>query len=106
MIAPWGARDVSGSEAPQVIAEPTISVLMPVRDGGRYLAPAVADVLAQRDLEQRDIPLELVAIDDGSRDGSGERLEQLARQDARLRVIRTEGVGPAQALELGRAAAR
>jgi len=84
-----------------VSAEPTNSVLLPVRDGGRYLAAAVGDVLAQR-----DVALELVAIDDGSRDGSGERLEELARRDERLRVIRTEGVGPARALELGRAAAR
>jgi glycosyltransferase involved in cell wall biosynthesis len=78
-----------------------ISVLLPVRDAGRYLDAAVRDVLAQRDVD-----LELVAVDDGSRDGSGERLEAFARRDARVCVIRGDDGGAAHALDLALAASR
>ncbi|MBL8841865.1 MAG: glycosyltransferase [Planctomycetes bacterium] len=80
---------------------PAISVLLPVRDGGPYLAPAVADLLAQRDVD-----LEVVAVDDGSRDGSGEWLEARARDEARLCVVRTAGGGAAAALDRALARAR
>jgi len=84
-----------------VSAAPAISVLLPVRDAGRHLAAAVRDVLAQRDAD-----FEVVAVDDGSRDGSGDRLEAFARSDPRVRVIRTEGTGAARALDLALASAR
>jgi glycosyltransferase involved in cell wall biosynthesis len=83
-----------------VSTAPAISVLLPVRDAGRHLDAAVRDVLAQRDVD-----LELVAVDDGSRDASGERLEAFARSDSRLQLIRTGGVGAARALDLALAAA-
>lgn len=76
-------------------------MLLPVRDAGRYLDAAVRDVLAQS-----DVAFEVVAVDDGSQDGSGERLEAFARSDARLRVIRTHGEGAAQALDRALAASR
>ena len=82
-------------------AGPAISVLLPVRDNGRHLDAAVRDVLAQRDAD-----FEVVAVDDGSRDGSGERLEAFGSRDARVRVIHTAGVGQARALDLALAAAR
>ncbi len=83
------------------MTRPAISVLLPVRDAGRYLRHAVADVLAQRQVE-----VELIAVDDGSSDGSAERLEAWARRDPRLRVVVTAGVGPGRALDLALAAAR
>jgi len=83
-----------------VSEEPEISVLLPVRDGGRFLAPAVGDLL-----RQRGVRIEVVAVDDGSTDGSGDRLETLARRDRRLRVIRTGGEGAARALDRALAAA-
>jgi len=84
-----------------VTRRPELSILLPARDAGRYLHAAVGDVLRQRGVE-----LEVVAVDDGSRDGTGERLEKLARADPRLRVVRTAGIGPARALDLALAAAR
>jgi glycosyltransferase involved in cell wall biosynthesis len=83
-----------------VSCEPEISVLLPVRDAGRHLRGAVFDVLAQR-----GVTLELIAVDDGSSDGSRRRLEEWAREDRRLRMIATSGVGAARALELARDAA-
>lgn len=73
---------------------PSVSVLLPVYNGGGTLAKALRSIQAQT---WRD--LEIVAVDDGSTDGSGEFLEQAARLEPRLRVIRqdNQGLGPALA---------
>jgi len=67
---------------------PTLSVLMPVRDARPYLARALASLRRQtfRDFE-------VVAVDDGSTDGSGEWLERAARREPRLRVLHTTPSG-------------
>jgi glycosyltransferase involved in cell wall biosynthesis len=83
------------------MARAEVSVLLPAKNAGRYLRSAVADLLAQRGVE-----VEVVAVDDGSSDGTGEALERMARADPRLRVVRTGAVGPARALDLALAAAR
>src|SRR4029453_1384272 len=69
---------------------PEMSVLLPVRDAGRYLRRALDDVLAQR-----GVRVEVIAVDDGSTDGSGEHLRRRAAQDARLRVLSGGGRGAA-----------
>ena len=61
---------------------PRVSVLMPVWNAGPFLPSAVASILSQ---EERD--LELLALDDGSTDGSGETLRRLATADRRLRLV-------------------
>ncbi|MFD2366071.1 glycosyltransferase [Pseudoduganella sp. GCM10020061] len=60
---------------------PDISVIMPVYNAQAYLGEAVASVLAQTDGD-----FELIAIDDGSTDGSASLLA--ACSDPRLRVVR------------------
>lgn len=74
---------------------PLISVLLPVRDAGRYLRGALDDILGQR-----GVGLEVVAVDDGSIDASGAHLRRRAKRDRRLRVIAGGGRGPASALQL------
>lgn len=76
-----------------------ISVLLPYRDAEETLAEALASVLAER-----DIPLEILAIDDGSRDGSA--ASAAAFTDARVTHIRTNGVGIASACAVGMSVAR
>ena len=76
-----------------------ISVLLPFRDAEGTLREALESILAQRGCE-----LEVVAIDDGSRDGSAAVVASIA--DPRVRSIASGGVGLAGALELGRRAAR
>lgn len=62
---------------------------------------AVAGILGQSFRE-----LELIVVDDGSRDGTGGLLDALAASDARLRVIHQENAGLTQALIRGCSEAR
>lgn len=64
---------------------------MPVRNGGEHLLPAASSIL-----EQSLDDLELVVIDDGSRDGAIERLEALS--DPRLKIHQNPGQGIVSAL--------
>lgn len=80
---------------------PAVSVLLPIRDAGRWLDPSIAS-LARQTL--RDF--EIVAVDDGSIDGSGERVERLAEREPRLRVLHEPASGLPAALATALAAAR
>jgi hypothetical protein len=60
-----------------------ISVLMPVRNGERFVAEAVESVLSQTFAD-----LELLVLDDGSTDSTPQILERLAAADSRLVVHR------------------
>jgi glycosyltransferase involved in cell wall biosynthesis len=80
---------------------PAVSVLLPVRDALPTLDAALDSLAAQTLADY-----EIVAVDDGSRDGSAERLAERARQEPRLRVLHTGGAGLVAALNLGLAQAR
>ena len=72
--------------------QPSIAVIMPVRNGGSYLAEAIQSVLTQEYPE-----IELMVVDDGSTDGSGD----VARALGCSRVLETPGIGPAGARNAG-----
>ena len=77
------------------IRTPHVSVVLPVYDGERYVAEAIRSVLAQTYED-----FELIVIDDGSTDHTGEVLSVFS--DARLRVIRfPEHRGLVEALNYG-----
>jgi len=80
---------------------PRVSVLLPVRDAAPWLGSALAS-LARQTLADHEV----IAIDDGSRDGSGEILERAARRDRRLVVRHTEARGLPAALALALSLAR
>ena len=80
---------------------PRVSVLLPVRDGGRWLDDAVDSILGQT-LED----LELIVVDDGSTDDTALRLGACAARDPRVRPIPQPPSGIVAALERARAAAR
>ena len=72
---------------------PKISVVIPVYNGSRYLAQAVSSVLEQ------DYPAhEIIAVDDGSTDGTPEILRSFGD---RLIVRRVENRGSAHARNVG-----
>lgn len=83
------------------VVTPRVSVLLPYRDVGAFIEEALDSVLAQRGVE-----LEVLAIDDGSRDDGPERVARAGARDARVRRFATGGVGLVGALELGRREAR
>jgi glycosyltransferase involved in cell wall biosynthesis len=60
---------------------------MPVHHAGPYLEPALDCVLAQQASPEAPFELELIAVDDGSTDGSAARLTARAARDSRLRVL-------------------
>ncbi|NOZ78021.1 MAG: glycosyltransferase [Acidobacteria bacterium] len=75
---------------------PRVSVLLPVLDARGFLDACLTSVERQtfRDFE-------LVAVDDGSRDGSGDLLESWAQIDPRIRVFRRPHGGLVSALNAG-----
>lgn len=84
-----------GTEAPRV------SVLLPVRNGGSHLEPALASLVRQS-LEE----MEVVVVDDGSDDATPGVLEAWAARDPRIRVHRQPPSGIVAALERARSHAR
>ncbi len=67
---------------------PTVSVLMPVYNGERYLRPAIESILAQTFTD-----FEFVIIDDGSNDTSPSILRQYADRDPRVKLFLREHRG-------------
>jgi glycosyltransferase involved in cell wall biosynthesis len=61
---------------------PLVSVITPVFNPGPLLAPAIESLLRQSVSD-----IEILAVDDGSTDGSREWLQELATKDVRVRVI-------------------
>jgi glycosyltransferase involved in cell wall biosynthesis len=74
----------------------TISVVMPIYNGQRFLASALESILRQ---SLHDF--ELLAIDDGSTDASRDILEIFRARDGRMRVIYQAHLGYAAALNAG-----
>jgi hypothetical protein len=79
-----------------------VTVLLPVRNAEATIDLAVRSVLA--DLGPH--PIEVVAVEDASTDGTLGRLQRLAADDARLRIVPGSGAGIAAALERGRGEVR
>jgi len=71
-------------------ADPPVSVVMPVHNALPYLDEAVESILSQ------SMPdFEFVIYDDGSADGSYERLQAWSKRDARIKLIRGKhNLGP------------
>jgi len=80
---------------------PRVSVVLPFRNCESFLAEATASILAQ-DFSD----FELLAIDDGSVDGSAAVMEAITKRDHRVRLLRAHGQGLPTALNLGIAEAR
>lgn len=75
---------------------PLLSVLVPVYNVAPYLERCVESILAQTGLS-----LEILLIDDGATDGSGELCDRLAQQDDRIQVIHQPNGGLSAARNAG-----
>ncbi len=71
------------------------SVVMPVFNKALYIEASVASALAQPLLH------ELIIVDDGSTDGSGELCDRIAKKDARIKVIHKANGGVSSARNVG-----
>jgi glycosyltransferase involved in cell wall biosynthesis len=79
-----------------------VSLVLPCFNAERFLGKAMESLLRQTHTE-----LEVVAIDDGSTDGTLELLEAFASRDSRVRVLRNEeNIGLIRTLNRGVAEAR
>lgn len=83
------------------MSAPQVSVVTTVRNGGDLLAETAASVRSQS-----DPAWEWVVVDDGSTDDTLAFLAALARDDSRVRVVPTSGIGRGAALNRALAACR
>lgn len=92
-----GINEVSTTKgANSQMTPPSVSVVLPVHNGGDYLQEAIDSILNQTFKD-----FELLIIDDGSDDGSRDLAEEYSRRDRRIRVISLDRVGLTEALNIG-----
>lgn len=77
-----------------------VSVIVPVYNTAQYLEQCILSICDQTCRE-----LEIIAVDDGSTDGSGALLDELAEKDHRIRVIHQHNGGVSAARNAGIAVA-
>lgn len=75
---------------------PLVSVIVPVYNIEEYLEKCIESILLQS-LKQ----FELILVDDGSTDGSGDICDAYAEKDARIKVIHKHNEGPVKARKAG-----
>lgn len=86
---------------PPIVPDTFVSVLIPAFNEERVIERSLTQVLASE-----DVRVEVIVIDDGSRDRTAEIVEEAFGEDSRVRLIRVENGGKARALNHGLALAR
>lgn len=79
---------------------PLVSIIVPVYNVERYIARGIQSLIAQ-DYKK----IEIILVDDGSKDSSGAIVDQYAQTDQRIRVIHQENAGVSSARNAGLRAA-
>ncbi|MCD4825936.1 MAG: glycosyltransferase [Phycisphaerae bacterium] len=74
------------------MSNPTVSVILPAYNAEAFIAEAVESIRAQTYTDY-----EIIAVNDGSADRTGEILDQLAAETPRMQVIHQENAGLAKA---------
>ena len=90
-----------GGEVGQAAIPPLISIVIPVFNTENYL-DACLDSILRQDFQH----IEIVAVEGGFTDNSGDLLDRRAIEDSRLTVRHTGRIGPGQARNMGAAAAK
>ena len=80
---------------------PKVSIVVPVYNTEQYLKPCVNSLMAQTLAD-----VEIILVDDGSREPCARLCDELAQTDPRIRVIHKENAGPGLARNSGIEAAR
>ena len=84
-----------------MIQEKLISVIIPVYNAGQYIERCVESVLSQTYSN-----LEVVLVNDGSKDNSGRLCDKYKEVDARVNVIHIENSGVSKARNIGLSVAK
>src|SRR4051794_25606038 len=77
---------------------PAVSVVIPTYNRGPFLERTIRSLVGQSYPADK---LEVIVVDDGSMDGTGQILERCQETSACLRVLRQAKHGPATARNLG-----
>lgn len=75
---------------------PLLSVVIPVCNAQKYLNACLDSILGQTMTD-----MELICVDDGSKDNSGAMLDEYARKDSRVRVIHKVNTGYGHSMNVG-----
>ncbi len=81
-----GAGVMTADSASQVRESQLLSIVLPIHNERANLAPLFAEIA----VAFADVPYEIVAVDDGSTDGSLLELERLAGRVKRVRVVSSQ----------------
>ncbi len=73
-----------------------VSVIIPVYNANEYLEECLHSILFRS-----NVRIEVICVDDGSTDGSGEILQRMAKLDSRIQVYTTENHGAGAARNEG-----
>ncbi|CAJ1782404.1 poly-beta-1,6-N-acetyl-D-glucosamine synthase [Aeromonas salmonicida] len=93
----WEQRDIALARTGLVLPRyPKVTLMVPCYNEGANVEETISHLLRQRYPD-----LEVLAINDGSKDDTGQRLDRLAAQDARLTVLHQHNQGKAMALNNG-----
>ena len=90
------AREGNGKDGREMQENPLITVIVPVYNILEYLPRCVHSITAQTYQN-----LEILLVDDGSTDGTGELCDRLGAEDERIRVFHKENGGSSSARNLG-----
>lgn len=80
---------------------PQVSIIIPAYNSQKTITRCVHSIQANN-----DVSWEVILVDDGSRDHTGEICDKLAQEDPRIRVIHQNNSGPGMARNHGMDAAR
>ena len=75
---------------------PTVSIIIPIYNAEKYLKKCISSVISQ---SYKDI--EIILINDGSKDSSGTICDEMAQKDARVQVIHKHNEGVSFARNVG-----
>ena len=90
-----------GGRRPEIDPTTFVSVLIPAYNEERVIERSVSHVLASE-----NVRLEVIVIDDGSKDRTSDIVEEVFGGDPRVRLIKLENGGKARALNQGLAIAK
>lgn len=94
----WGVKRIFAENEQSVLGmeKVKVSVIIPVYNTAAYLREAVGSITGQTLKE-----IEILIVDDGSTDGSGDIIRELAGQDERITVFTQENKGQSVARNVG-----